>query len=92
MVPRNGERFALADDTYFTFPSDQWSFQAAAQDWYGETFADLAPTSFRFQILWNAEPLLIERAKMLADYVCSQGVTEVVVTFKRNGPAPVAAT
>jgi hypothetical protein len=91
-VPRNGEGFALADDTYFNFPSDPPTFRATAENWYGGTFADLAPASFRFQILWNADPLLVERAKMLADYVRSQGVTQVVVTFKKNGPAPDAST
>jgi hypothetical protein len=91
-VPRNGQGFALADDTYFVWPSDPPSFQATAQNWYGAGFADLAPASFRFQIYWNADPALIERAKMLADYVRSQGVTEVVVTFKQNGPTPDAAT
>jgi hypothetical protein len=91
-VPHNGQGFALADDTYFNWPNDPPSFQAAAENWYGPTFADLEPASFRFQILWNADPLLIERANMLADYVRSQGVTEVVVTFKKNGRAPDAAT
>ena len=91
-VPHSGQGFALADDTYFNWPNDPPSFRATAENWYGPTFADLAPASFRFQILWNAEPLLIERAKMLADYVRSQGVEEVLVTFKKNGPAPDAAT
>ena len=91
-VPQNGQGFALADDTYFVWPSDRPSFQATAQNWYGAGFADLGPASFRFQIYWNADPAMIERAKMLADYVRSQGVTEVVVTFKQNGPTPDAAT
>jgi hypothetical protein len=91
-VPRDAQGFALADDTYFNFPTDPPSFQAAAQNWYGASFADLAPKSFRFQILWNADPQLIERAKLLADYVRSQGVTQVAVTFKQNGPTADAAT
>jgi hypothetical protein len=91
-VPRNGEGFALADDSYFNFPTDPHGFQTAAAGWYGSTFADLAPSSFRFQILWNADPALIERAKLLADYVRSQGVAQVVVTFKKNGLAPDAST
>jgi hypothetical protein len=91
-VPRSGDGFGLADDTYFNFPTDPPSFEATAQDWYGASIADLAPASFRFQILWNADPALIERAKLLADFVRSQGVAQVVVTFKKNGPAPEAAT
>jgi hypothetical protein len=90
-VPRDGQGFAVADDAYFGFPNDPQAFQMQAEDWYGASFAALQPASFRFQISWNADQALIERAKMLVDYVRGQGVRQVVVSFKKNGPAPDAA-
>jgi hypothetical protein len=87
-VPATPQGFALADDTYFVWPSDPQGFRATAEDWYGEAFRDLGPKAFRFQILWNADPTLIQRARLLADYVRSQGVETVVATFKKNGPPP----
>jgi hypothetical protein len=91
-VPRDGQGFALADDAYFGFPSDPAGFLVHAEDWYGPSFVDLKPAAFRFQISWNADPALIERARMLSDYVRQRGVAQVVVSFKKNGPVPDAAT
>lgn len=89
-VPRDGQGFAIADDAYFGFPADPQGFLAHAEDWYGPSFAALAPAAFRFQISWNADQALIDRAKMLADYVRRQGVTQVAVSFKKNGAVPDA--
>jgi hypothetical protein len=91
-VPRDGQGFAIADDGYFGFPDAQHAFLTRAEDWYGQSFAALRPAAFRFQISWNADQALIERAKMLVDYMRRQGVRQVVVSFKKNGPAPDAAT
>lgn len=91
-VPRDGQGFALADDAYFTFAGDPPEFLAEAEAWYGSSFATLRPAAFRFQVYWNADQGLIDRAKMLVDYVRRQGVTQVVVSFKKNGPVPDAAT
>jgi len=71
---------------------DTVGFLAHAEDWYGPSFASLRPAAFRFQISWNADQALIDRARMLSDYVRRQGVTQVVVSFKKNGAAPDAAT
>jgi hypothetical protein len=89
-VPNDGQGFAIADDAYFGFPADPQGFLARAEDWYGPSFASLGPAAFRFQISWNADPALIERARLLADYVRRQGVTQVVVSFKKNGAVPDA--
>jgi hypothetical protein len=91
-VPRDGGGFAIADDAYFGFPDDPQAFLARAEEWYGPSFGALRPASFRFQILWNADQAMIERAKLLADYVRSKGVAQVVVSFKKNGQPPDAAT
>jgi hypothetical protein len=91
-VPRDGQGFAVADDAYFGFPNDPQAFLTQADEWYGPSFAALQPASFRFQISWNADQALIDRAKMLVDYVRGQGVTQVVVSFKKHGPAPDAGT
>jgi hypothetical protein len=91
-VPRDGQGFALADDAYFAFPADPQGFAAQAEHWYGPSFAALHPAAFRFQIYWNADQALIERAKMLVDYVRRHGVTQVVVSFKKSGAAPDAGT
>lgn len=90
-VPRDGAGFAIADDTYFVFPDDADAFLARSEEWYGPSLSVLGPESFRFQIHWNADQALIARAKMLADYVRSEGVRQVVVSFKKNGAAPDAA-
>ena len=68
------------------------AFVARLEEWYGSSFAALKPASFRFQIHWNASQALIERAKLLADYVRSKGVAQVVVSFKKNGPPPDAGS
>jgi hypothetical protein len=91
-VPRDGQGFALADDAYFGFQGDPAGFLADAEAWYGPSFVALRPAAFRFQISWNADPALVERARMLADYVRQRGVTQVVVSFKKSGPVPDAAT
>jgi hypothetical protein len=85
-VPSDGTGFALADDTYHSLPADE----AALDSWYGDAFEALGPRSFRFQLHWNADPVELDKAARLIDWVRAHGVTQVVVTFKKNGPTPSA--
>jgi hypothetical protein len=89
VVPRDGTGFALADDAYHGFPGGD-EFEAAADGWFGEWFEPLRPRAFRFQVHWNADPVELDKARRLIDWVRARGVTEVAVTFKKNGATPDA--
>jgi hypothetical protein len=79
----------LSDDAYHGFPGGD-GFEAAADAWYGDWFEPLRPRAFRLQVHWNADSLEQIKAAQLIDWVRAHGVTEVMVTFKKNGPTPSA--
>jgi hypothetical protein len=89
VVAGDGTGFALADDGYHGFPAGP-EFEGAADAWFGRWFEPLRPRTFRFQVHWNADPVELDKARRLVDWVRARGVTEVVATFKKNGATPSA--
>lgn len=77
-------------------PHDGWGFAIADDDWdwddpghlpsLGNGFADLAPKAFRLQMIWNAAdlPWHMDRARTMIAQARSQGVEQIVVTFKKS--------
>jgi hypothetical protein len=80
-APYDGYGHAIAADAHFSTGNP-------APYWGPQWFDRLHVKTFRMQIHWNADSVEIFRAAAVIDYVRARGVTQVLVTFKKNGPTP----